>query len=203
MTRLLLAILLFSTSIFAQPENINDKIRLALEAQAELDSSYADDEHSPLEKEDLEHFTGLPFFPLDTTWMIWAEVILTPDSVPFEMPTTTSRKPIYRQYAILRFEHADSTYDLAVYQSQSLLKREGFEDYLFLPFGDQTNGFKSYGGGRFLDLRIPEGDSIYIDFNRAYNPYCAYSGRYSCPKVPLRNILPIHITAGVQAPKGH
>ncbi|KAB2810328.1 DUF1684 domain-containing protein [Phaeocystidibacter luteus] len=203
MIRLFLALLILSTPLLAQPDDINDRIRFALEAQAELDSSYANADESPLEKDDFEHFDGHPYFPIDTTWMVWAEVILTPDSVPFEMATTTSRKPVYRQYAILRFTHGDTTLDLAVYQSQRLMTKEGYEDYLFLPFGDMTNGFKSYGGGRYLDLRIPEGDSIYIDFNRSYNPYCAYSGRYSCPKVPLRNILPVSITAGVQAPKGH
>lgn len=182
---------------------INDRMRDALQSQAELDSSYADPEESPLLPEDLTEFNGHNYFPIDTNWMITAKVILTPDSTPFEMATTTERRPIYRQFAWLEFEHVDTTLRLAVYQNLRLIEIEKYKDYLFLPFGDATNGSASYGGGRYLDLRIPEGDSIYIDFNQCYNPYCAYNGRYSCPRIPLVNLLPIPITAGVMAPKGH
>ena len=73
------------------------------------------------------------------------------------------------------------------------------KDYLFLPFMDLTNGVSSYGGGRFLDLKIPEGESIIIDFKKAYNPYCAYNHRYSCPVPPDANHLNIEIPAGVKA----
>jgi uncharacterized protein (DUF1684 family) len=69
---------------------------------------------------------------------------------------------------------------------------------LFLPFLDNTNGDTTYGGGRYIDLRIPEGDTIEIDFNKAYNPYCAYNSRYSCPIVPRENYLDTNIEAGVK-----
>ena len=73
-----------------------------------------------------------------------------------------------------------------------------YEDYLFLPFTDKTNGDSSYGGGRYLDLKLPEGDSIIIDFNQAYNPYCAYNDKYSCPVPPKSNNLDIEVLAGVK-----
>ena len=79
------------------------------------------------------------------------------------------------------------------------MKREGLEDYLFLPFIDDTNGEESYGGGRYIDLRIPEGDTIVIDFNKSYNPYCAYNDKYSCPIVPRINYLALEVRAGVMA----
>jgi len=70
---------------------------------------------------------------------------------------------------------------------------------LFLPFTDLTNGTVSYGGGRYIDLKIPEEeDAIVIDFNTAYNPYCAYSPRYSCPIPPEENHLEIEIPVGVK-----
>lgn len=182
-----------------QGQDINDVIRGSLMAQAELDSSYADPEHSPLLPEDLAHFSGLSFFPVDTNWVIEAQWVLTPDTEPFEMATTTSRKPVYRKYGELHFAVGDSTCVLSAYQSQNTTP--GYEDYLFLPFGDATNGAESYGGGRYIDFHIPESDTVTIDFNRSYNPYCAYNGRYSCPRIPLENILNIPIRAGVKAPE--
>ena len=83
------------------------------------------------------------------------------------------------------------------------MKEEGYEDYLFLPFLDDTNGEESYGGGRYIDCRIPEGDTIEIDFNKAYNPYCAYNENYSCPIVPRENYLAIEVKAGVKVFKKH
>jgi uncharacterized protein (DUF1684 family) len=69
---------------------------------------------------------------------------------------------------------------------------------LFLPFLDTTNGIETYGGGRFLDMRIPKSKEVIIDFNKAYNPYCAYNYNYSCPIVPLENNLSIKVKAGVK-----
>ena len=74
----------------------------------------------------------------------------------------------------------------------------GYENSLFVPFTDLTNGKETYGGGRYMDVEIPEGDSIVLDFNKAYNPYCAYSTNYSCPIPPKENDLPISINAGLK-----
>ena len=74
---------------------------------------------------------------------------------------------------------------------------------MFLPFSDETNGIESYGGGRYIDLRIPEGNTLIIDFNSAYNPYCAYNDKYSCPIVPRENYLRTRIEAGVKKFKDH
>ena len=79
-----------------------------------------------------------------------------------------------------------------------MYKKKGYENYLFIPFGDATNGHKSYGGGRYVEVDFTNSDFLLIDFNKSYNPYCAYSNRYSCPKVPLENILNITINAGVK-----
>ena len=79
------------------------------------------------------------------------------------------------------------------------MKTPGYEDYLFLPFRDETNGTDTYGGGKYLDLRIPKGKEIVIDFNQSYQPYCAYNAYdYSCPIVPEENFLPVKIEAGVK-----
>jgi hypothetical protein len=87
---------------------------------------------------------------------------------------------------------------LVVYQNEQLMQDTAFENYLFLPFTDLTNGEESYGGGRYLDLEISKlkNNSILIDFNKAYNPYCAYASGYNCPVPPRENNLPIAIRAG-------
>ncbi len=166
--------------------------------QHEQNTEFLDSVQSPLEKQDRLDFRSLDWFPLDTNYIVWARVELTPEAKPFEMPTTTDRKPKYRQYGILHFNLFDSTYAIPVYENLRITKMKMYKDHLFFPFSDLSNGFGSYGGGRYLDLKKTEGDSILIDFNRAYNPYCAYNGRYSCPIPPSENHIDSEIKAGVR-----
>ena len=126
-------------------------------------------------------------------------LLVSVETVQFN--TTTDRKPLYDKYGVLTFEIDSVQYRLFVYQSHSLREREEYKDYLFLPFGDLTNGELTYGGGRFIDMRIPLGDSVVLDFNKAYNPYCAYSQGYSCPIVPQENFLKLEVKAGVKYKK--
>ena len=122
----------------------------------------------------------------------------TPKAVPFLMPTTTERKSEEVVYGIAKFLLNGKNHELEIYQNSELILEEGYEDYLFLPFTDMTNGTETYGGGRYLDLRIPEGDTIVLNFNKAYNPYCVYNKKYSCPLVPRQNYLKTRVEAGVK-----
>lgn len=169
------------------------------EFQREINAEYKDATKSPLKNKDRKDFTGLDFFKFDSTFVVTAALKRSPDSDWFDMKTTTSRVSRERVFGLVSFKINNKRYQLNVYQGQDLIKKEGFEDYLFLPFIDNTNGDESYGGGRYIDLRIPEGDTIIIDFNKAYNPYCAYNEKYSCPIVPRVNYLPLKIKAGVKA----
>ena len=92
----------------------------------------------------------------------------------------------------------DEKYTLIAYENLDYLDVEGYENYLFLPFLDQTNGYETYGGGRYIDLYQYDNDSILIDFNRAYNPQCVYDENFSCPIVPRNNLLNIRVEAGVK-----
>ena len=114
------------------------------------------------------------------------------------MPTTRKRveQPIYEKYGEVHFTLNGQEIKLPVYQSHSLREDEEWKNYLFLPFKDATNGKITYGGGRYLELWYTGGDTIVVDFNRAYNPYCAYNYNYSCPIVPKANWLDIPIEAG-------
>jgi uncharacterized protein (DUF1684 family) len=112
------------------------------------------------------------------------------------MKTTTDRLPEYSLYGKIEFKIKGKKLLLNVYQNVDLLKNPAFQKYLFIPFNDATNGLTTYDGGRFLDAEIPEGNSMVVDFNLAYNPYCAYNHKYSCPIPPEDNRLDIKIEAG-------
>ena len=155
------------------------------EFQRELNAEYKDASTSPLKDKDRKHFEGLDFFRIDSSYVVTATLKRTPNSEWFNMKTTTDRVSKERVYGVLHFQLKGNKYQLNVYQAQELMNKAGYEDYLFLPFLDETNGIESYGGGRYIDARIPKGDTVIIDFNNSYNPYCAYNDKYSCPIVPI------------------
>jgi uncharacterized protein (DUF1684 family) len=167
--------------------------------QKRLNAEFKDASVSPLKAKDLKAFKGLDFFPFDSTFVVEAKLKRTPDSEWFNMKTTTDRMSKERVFGVLSFKLKGQPYQLKVYQGEENMNTEGFEDYLFLPFLDATNGESTYGGGRYIDLRIPDSETILIDFNTAYNPYCVYNEKFSCPLVPRANYLDIEVTAGVKA----
>ncbi len=166
--------------------------------QDELNQEYSTLATSPLESTDFEKFSSLNFFPSNVSAVVNASFTKYKKTKKFKMKTSTTRKPVYVKYAEVRFIYEGKTCSLTVYQNTELMKNPGYEDYLFLPFTDLTNGETTYGGGRYIDLRIPEGEMIVIDFNKAYNPYCAYSHKYSCPIPPPENFLDLKVEAGVK-----
>jgi uncharacterized protein (DUF1684 family) len=199
MTRNLLFVLLVLSCLGATAQELPSRRAIKKDVRAwqkDQNQHMSQLDASPLDSAARAHFKGLPFYPVNMGAYQAVKWERCADSAWFEMPTTTARKPIYRKYATLYFTHSDGqTYSLTAYQSQALLDDEEYENYLFVPFGDATNGSDTYGGGRYVE--VTRGEWI-LDFNKAYNPYCAYSGRYSCPKVPLENILPIPILAGTK-----
>ena len=195
----LLLILLVSLAACSQKKEIfNDYTASIKEFQFELNTKYADKDESPLTEKDLKEFKALDFFSIDSTYKINAKFELNENPVFFEMPTTTERKPIYKTYGKATFVIDGKELVLHIYQNQDLIKMPEYKNHLFIPFTDLTNSNGTYGGGRYIDLEIPEGDTIVIDFNRAYNPYCAYNHKYSCPIPPRENDLSVAIKAGVK-----
>jgi hypothetical protein len=165
------------------------------EFQTSLNALFKDASRSPLKPGDIKTFKGLSFFAIDSSFVVVSKLKRTNTSDFFEMKTSTTRLSKERVFGILSFTIKGLNYSLKVYQSESSVLESS--DYLFLPYLDATNGITTYGGGRYLDLKIPEGDSIWLDFNKSYNPYCVYNERYSCPIVPRENLLPIKVDAGV------
>lgn len=171
--------------------------------QYKLNVEFSDKKTSPLKNKDLKSFKQLAFFPTDETFKIIADFKRTPNEPIFEMQTTTDRKPLYTQYGIASFTIGKKEFTLRIYQNQKLLLDPEYTDYLFIPFNDFTNGDETYDGGRYIDLKTPKGNTVEIDFNKAYNPYCAYNDKYSCPVPPRENDLPIKIMAGILTFKKH
>ncbi|MEW7281057.1 DUF1684 domain-containing protein [Aquimarina sp. 2201CG1-2-11] len=195
MFRLSFLFLFFIGNLVAQD---SIAIKRILSFQEQLNKEFASEEESPLQAEDLDHFTSLDFFEIDTSFCVSAKFVRTPYETPFVMKTTTGREPLYVKYAEAHFVLEGKKWKLDIYQNQGLKTQPEYQDYLFLPFTDATNGESSYRGGRFIDLKIPKGKSILIDFNTAYNPFCAYNDRYSCPIPPEGNHLNIRIPVGVK-----
>ncbi|HJR99972.1 MAG TPA: DUF1684 domain-containing protein [Flavobacterium sp.] len=166
--------------------------------QQELNKEYANPKTSPLEAEDLAVFKGLDFYPVSGKYFVSAHFVRTPNEKPFQMKTSTDRTPIFIKYGEAHFEINGKKCKLNLYQDVVSAKNPKYKEDLFLPFFDATSGKESYIGGKYIDLKIPKGNTIAIDFNTSYNPYCAYSHRFSCPKVPLENDLKIAIRAGVK-----
>ena len=186
--------LLSSTNIFAQ-----NTIKEIIKWQQELNIEYTDKFQSPLTEEDRANFKGHSFFAIDTSYKVAAIIIFSKKSKEISFSTSTNKVALYKEYGTLKFIIKGKEYSLITYQSLELMKRKQYADYLFLPFTDETTGIESYGGGRYIDIKIPtSGNSITIDFNKSYNPYCAYSKKFSCPKVPPENNLAIKILSGVK-----
>lgn len=163
--------------------------------RADYMQGFLDEENSPLKKGELKY---LDFYPADSTYVIEAVFKRTVDAVPFNMPTSSGKLKQYVMFGIAEFKIDDSFLTLSVYQSITLRETDEYKDYLFIPFNDETNAETTYGGGRYLDLEISEirDNTLVIDFNKAYNPYCAYSDGYSCPIPPQENKLHVRIEAG-------
>lgn len=146
---------------------------------------------SPIPSKDKNNFVGLNFYPADESFYFKAHFSLLFSQQVTEMKTNTNRIPKFLPYGEISFIFNEKKYVLIAYKSLDDPSEE-----LFLPFTDLTCGNGSHETGRYLDLEIPNNDTIILDFNRCYNPYCAYNSKYSCPIPPAENNLLISIDAG-------
>ncbi len=153
------------------------------------------EERSPLKGDDTAY---LRFFAPDEKYKIVASLTTTPNARSFDMPTHSGKTKKFRQYGILHFSINDTAAQLSVYQNLSLLKED--KEHLFVPFTDATSYIETYAGGRYIDLSIKDikDNTIVLDFNKCYNPYCAFADGYNCPIPPVENRLPVAIHAGEQ-----
>jgi uncharacterized protein (DUF1684 family) len=155
------------------------------------------DERAPLESK--KQAKLIEFYEPNSQFVVKCLFIGAPQQKPFDMATFSGETKPYIKYGELLFEiPGKGTQRINVYQSLKALKIPQYKDHLFVPFKDLTTGETTYGGGRYIDLRLSDIEKgiVHLDFNKAYNPWCAYSDGFSCPIPPKENELNIAIEAG-------
>jgi len=163
-------------------------------AREEKDAFFAQHWQSPVAPQDRPWFKGLEYYPPDPSYKFELELHEHPEKGMVKMAYTKGNEQDFVHWGEFRFKMGEKEQALQVY------KRSREEELLFVPFKDATSGKETYGAGRYLDLepgrgRTQEGKWI-LDFNQAYNPWCAYSEAYTCPFVPVENCLEVPILAG-------
>jgi Uncharacterized conserved protein len=141
------------------------------------------------------------FYAPDARYRVLADVELLTGQNFFNMRTSDGKQKRARKYARISFVLDGKKHRLFAYQLESLLNSKEYKDDFFIPFLDAGSGEQTYGGGRYIDFKTSDvvNGKLPIDFNKAYNPYCAFTSGYSCPVPPRENTLEIEIAAGEMA----
>ncbi|RPD47063.1 DUF1684 domain-containing protein [Hymenobacter sediminis] len=165
-------------------------------ARKEKNDSFRRAKDSPLSSEQRNEFDSLRYFAPEKLYRVSAKVerFAKPESV--QIPLTDGKADTYLRWGRATFKLADAPQQLIL-----LLKPDEKDGKLFVPFTDKTNGFTTYGGGRYLDVALPAdgADEVTLDFNEAYNPFCAYGAAFACPLPPQENRLAVEVRAGEMA----
>ena len=144
--------------------------------------------------EDKKNFKGLQYFPPDPTYRIIADLRPIENKKAIVLATSDGKEERYIEYAYAEFDLDNAHHKLLILE---MMDMGPFRGKLFLAFGDETSALETYGAGRYLDVaKVPGSATIVLDFNQAYNPYCAYNNTYSCPLPPAENLLKVAIKAG-------
>jgi uncharacterized protein (DUF1684 family) len=159
--------------------------------RANKDEFYAHDHRSPLTPTQQRSFKALSYFPENESLVIKTKIGRNVQPGAVRMQTTKGEEQVYRRFGMVRFQVDGQPTQVTLFAS------DGSHE-LFLPFRDATSGKETYGAGRYLDLQARD-DEVVIDFNYAYNPYCAYNRDWNCPLPPAENWLKVPIRAGEKA----
>jgi uncharacterized protein (DUF1684 family) len=168
---------------------------MALDELAEFrrqkDEFFRTHSQSPLTREQKQRFNGLAYFPDNPALRLETSVQPIEIYEEVEMQTTGGDVQVYRRYGRVAFQVDGQDAALTIYAN---------ENGYFLPFVDGLRGKETYPAGRYLEPEELPGGRFLIDFNLAYNPYCAYNPRWSCPLTPFENRTPVEIRAGEKIP---
>jgi len=193
----LFALTLFFVATFATAFGQDDYKSTVLKERQEKLAHLIDKETSPFKsKKDRKRMKALHHFDVSEDFIIEAKYkpLGGKDTVTVETSAQTQKQFI--RYAELHFEMEDKYFAITAFQSVRAAKKPDYDGSLFLMFTDNTTGNSTYGGGRYIDIPKPTGETVKLDFNRAYNPYCAYGGGFYCPIPPATNFIKAEITAG-------
>jgi uncharacterized protein (DUF1684 family) len=155
--------------------------------RAEKDEFFGNDPQSPLTREQRKDFHGLQYFDENEALRLEVKLEEYPVKEEFAMQTSTGSVQMYSRFGKFSFTVDGQQVELTIYQSEN-----GF----FLPFIDSLAGKETYPAGRYLEPEPLPGGRFFVDFNLAYNPYCAYNEMWSCPITPSENRLKVAIRAG-------
>ncbi len=169
--------------------------------RAEKDSAFRAAEWSPLLAEDKNHFEGLKYYPIDLSLRFEGPIVKYDSTILDTIIGTKGDLRPSLKYGYFPFTYENKEYRLQIYKI--LRDKPELNEYLFLGFTDQTTGQETYGAGRYIDLTENPENQYVIDFNLAYNPYCAYNPRYTCAIPPDENRLPFPVRAGEKIFKEH
>ncbi len=193
MSKLLISVFLFCCfTVLSKGQYNVDSVRMSRQLKLE---QLVKDPGAPLGIDDIQH---IHYYDPDSAFRVHAHVERLYGESSFRIPTSDGTSKEYVRYARVRFNLRGVPIELVLYRSLDLFVNPIYRDHLFLPFTDSTNGNETYGGGRYIDLSLADikNGRIVIDFNNAYNPYCAYSSGYRCPLPPAENNLETAIFAG-------
>jgi uncharacterized protein (DUF1684 family) len=169
--------------------------------RAQTADDYLKSKDSPFDQAMLARFAGFSYFDGDAAFCVDASFEpASKDEKQFKMAAFNGKTIPFRKYGVFRFQLGGATQALTAYQRMDLPEQE--RNWVLIPFQDRTNGKETYGGGRYLDLYFPIQAHTELDFNRAYNPLCAYDSKFTCPAPPPENRLKIAVTAGEKAYAG-
>ncbi len=160
--------------------------------RVEKDQFLRESPDSPIIDSLQQDFVGLKYFQPDSTFAVQARYEALPEPIELKMMTTSGEPRYIHRVGMFFFQLQGKELQLTAYKNSQDRTR------LFVPFLDQTTGQTTYSGGRYIDVPEQKGESWLLDFNYAYNPYCAYNESYSCPIVPRQNMLEVAINAGEQ-----
>jgi uncharacterized protein len=155
--------------------------------RAEKDALFGGHPQSPLTREQRQNFNGLSYFPENEELRLEVKMDEFENKERFEMQTSTGDVQVYERFGKFSFNVDGEEAELTIYQSA-----HGY----FLPFVDSLAGAETYPAGRYLEPEPLPGGRFLVDFNLAYNPYCAYNEKWSCPITPPENRLRVAIRAG-------
>ncbi len=145
---------------------------------------------------------AISFYPVNSSFEVVCNFEKSNDTSIIAMKTSGTSIPVkdFKRYGSIYFKIHDSLLKLTVYKSSGIVPAE-YKDFLFIPFTDLTSGAESYGGGRYIDVLTTDikNNKLQLDFNKAYNPYCAYTTGFNCPIPPGENNLAIAVMAGEKA----
>jgi uncharacterized protein len=174
-----------------EPDELETWKRALLRSRAQKDDFMKLSHESPFVRSRQRDFRGLDYFEPDAAFRLEAKLARYPAESSLMITTTTGVRQLFNREGRFDLLVAGQPVQLQAYQSA-----ERDDPNLFIPFKDATSGKETYGAGRYLDMKVEHDDNYLVDFNYAYNPYCAYAPSYACPLPPAENWLRVAIRAG-------